>query len=190
MPSDSYARAPLASDGCVALANPEIEELAAPVQPGMTPVVIAERVEWLSTDAWRAEAQAFERQLDRWRRDWESRDTERYLAHYARGFSADGMDLAAWSARKRSVNAAKKWIKVELGALSVLRSPGREPLMVVTIDQDHRSSSLAERARKRQYWIVEDKRWKIAYEAPLRRAAMALPESYTKGKKLKREPRM
>ena len=183
VPSDSYVRAPLASDGCLALANPEIEELATRVQPGVTPVVISEKVEWLAPEAWRAEADAFERQLDAWRRDWESRDTERYLSHYARSFSADGMDLAAWSAHKRRVNAAKKWIKVELGAVSVLRNPGREPLMVVTFDQDYRSSGLSQRARKRQYWTLEDGRWKIAYEAPLQRASLVLPESYPGGKK-------
>ncbi len=160
------------------LANPEIEELAARVQPGATPVVISERVEWLAPQAWRAEADAFGRQLEAWRRDWESRDSERYLAHYSRGFSAEGMDLAAWSAHKRRVNAAKKWIKVGLGAVSVLRSPGREALMVVTFEQDYRSSGLSQRSRKRQYWVMEDGRWKIAYEAPVHRAAPALPESF------------
>ena len=183
VPSDSYVRAPLASDGCLALANPEIAELAARVQPGVTPVVISEKVEWLAPEAWRAEAGAFARQLDAWRSDWESRDTERYLSHYSRSFSADGMDLAAWSAHKRRVNAAKKWIKVELGAVSVLRSPGRDPLMVVTFDQDYRSSGLSQRARKRQYWTLEDGRWKIAYEAPLQRASLVMPESYPGGKK-------
>ena len=183
VPSDSYARAPLASDGCLALANPEIEELAARVQPGVTPVVISEKVEWLAPEVWRAEAEAFGRELEAWRSDWESRDTERYLSHYSRSFSADGMDLAAWSAHKRRVNAAKKWIKVELGAVSVLRSPGSDPLMVVTFDQDYRSSGLSQRARKRQYWVLEEGRWKIAYEAPLQRASLVMPESYPGGKK-------
>ena len=183
VPADSYARAPLASDGCLALANPEIAELATRVQPGVTPVIISEKVEWLAPEAWRAEADAFVSRIDEWRRDWESRDTERYLSHYARSFGAEGMDLPAWSAHKRRVNAAKKWIKVELNAMSVLRSPGREPLMVVTFDQDYRSSGLSQRARKRQYWILEDGRRKIAYEAPLQRASLVLPESYPGGKK-------
>lgn len=44
VPSDTYARAPLASDGCIALANPDIENLGKRVQVGMTPVIIAESV--------------------------------------------------------------------------------------------------------------------------------------------------
>lgn len=178
VPADSYARAPWASDGCIALANPDIEALAARVAPGATPVVIAERAEWLTPQAWREQGEGFVRQLEAWRADWESRDTERYLAHYALGFRSDGMDLAAWSAHKRRVNAAKEWIKVGLDDLSVLRSPGKQDLMVVTFQQDYRSNSFVQRSRKRQYWVMEDGRWKIAYEAPVGRAPVALPESF------------
>lgn len=178
VPSDTYARAPWASDGCIALANPDIEALASRAEPGATPVVIAERAEWLAPENWRAQREAFLRQLEAWRADWESRDTERYLAHYARGFRSDGMNLAAWSAHKRRVNAAKAWIKVRLGDLSVFRSPGKQDLMVVTFEQDYRSSGFAQRSRKRQYWVMEDGRWKIAYEAPVGRAPVALPESF------------
>lgn len=178
VPSDTYARAPWASDGCIALANPDIEALASRVAPGATPVVIAERAEWLAPENWRAEREAFRAQLDAWRADWESRDAERYLAHYARSFRSDGMDLAAWSAHKRRVNAAKAWIKVRLDDLSVLRSPGKQDLMVVTFQQDYRSDSFVQRSRKRQYWVMEDGHWKIAYEAPVGRAPVALPESF------------
>ncbi len=178
VPSDTYARAPWASDGCIALANPDIEALAARVEPGATPVVIAERAEWLALESWRTQREAFLAQLDTWRADWESRDTERYLANYAHRFRSDGMDLDAWSAHKRRVNAAKAWIKVRLDDLSVLRSPGKQDLMVVTFQQDYRSNSFAQRSRKRQYWVMEDGRWKIAYEAPVGRAPVVLPESY------------
>jgi len=178
VPSDTYARAPWASDGCIALANPDIEALASRLAPGATPVVIAERAEWLAPREWREQSEAFLRQLEAWRADWESRDTERYLANYAHGFRSDGMDLDAWSAHKRRVNAAKAWIKVRLDDLSVLRSPGKQDLMVVTFGQDYRSNSFAQRSRKRQYWVMEGGRWKIAYEAPVGRAPVALPESF------------
>lgn len=180
VPSDTYARSPLASDGCVVLANPELEELAAHVKPGVTPVVIAKDVEWLAADAWRAESDAFAALFEQWRRDWESRDVERYLAHYAKSFSADGFDFASWASHKRRVTSAKKWIKLDLGSVSMLRSPGAQPAIVVTFDQDYRSDSTSQRSRKRQYWVREDGRWKIAYEAQLRSAPLALPESFVK----------
>jgi hypothetical protein len=52
--------------------------------------------------------------------------------------------------------------------------------MVVTFQQDYRSSSFGQRSRKRQYWVMEDGRWKIAYEAPVGRAPVVLPESFPK----------
>lgn len=182
VPSDTYARAPWASDGCVALANPDIERLARRVQAGVTPVVIADRVEWLTAEAWRAERERFMQQLEAWRKDWESRDSDRYLAHYARGFRSDGMDLAAWSTHKRRVNAGKKWIKVSLGDVSVLRSPGKDEVMLATFEQDYRSSNLTQRSRKRQFWIMEDGRWKIAYEGRPGRAPTILPESFPRSR--------
>lgn len=178
VPSDTYARAPQASDGCVALANPEMEELAKFVEAGLTPVVIAKRAEWLPLQAWRAERDAFLRSLHEWRVDWESRDSERYLAHYAAGFRSDGMNLERWRAHKRRVNAGKSWIRVSLENVSAILDLGPAPVMVVTFDQDYRSSSFSQKTRKRQYWVQEGGRWKIAYEAPVGRPVLALPESF------------
>ena len=178
VPSDTYARAPWASDGCIALANPDIEKLGERVQTGVTPVIIADRVEWLTPKAWRVERDTFMLQLQTWRADWESLDTERYLSHYARDFRSDGMDISAWSAHKRRVNGAKTWIKVTLASVSVFRSPGKQDLVAVTFDQDYRSSNLSQQTRKRQYWVVENGRWRIAYEAPVQSSKVILPESF------------
>lgn len=178
VPAENYARAPRASDGCIALANDEIAELAKRVRPGATPVVIAERVDWVTPGQLRAERERFMRQLEAWRTDWESRDAQKYLSHYAREFRAGATDLATWSAHKRRVNAAKSWIKVGLSNVSVLRSAGQDAVIEVTFDQDYRSSNLSQRARKRQYWVEEDGRWKIAYENTLGGQKLRLPESF------------
>jgi murein L,D-transpeptidase YafK len=183
VPSDNYSRAPWASDGCIALANPDIEDLGKRVQVGVTPVIIADRVEWLTPEAWRTERDAFVRQLEAWRTDWESLDPDRYLAHYAREFRSNGMDLAAWREHKRRVNGGKTWIKVSLNNVSIFRSPGQQSLIAVTYQQDYRSNNLAQQTRKRQYWVMEDGRWKIAYEAPARASAVALPESFREGQR-------
>jgi len=178
VPTDTYARAPWASDGCIALANPDIENLGRSVQPGITPVIIADRVEWLTPTAWRAERDGFMLEFQTWHANWEGLDTGKYLAHYARDFRSDEMDIAAWQEHKWRVNAAKTWIKVTLENVSVFRSPGKQVLIAVTFDQDYRSNNLTQRTRKRQYWVVEDGRWKIAYEAPTRGVKLVFPESF------------
>jgi murein L,D-transpeptidase YafK len=178
VPRENYARAPQASDGCIALANPEIAQLATRVQVGFTPVVISGDVEWVTPAAWRSQREQFMQHLETWRGDWESLETERYLAHYARSFRSADMSLAAWQAHKRRVNSGRKWIKVRLGDVSVLRVPGREDVLQVTFDQDYRSDRFSQRTRKRQYWVIGDGKWEIAYESPVGRAPARLPESF------------
>ncbi len=178
VPADTYARAPWASDGCLALANLDMERLSRRVQVGATPVVIAERIDWVPREVARAQGAEIMERLESWRSDWESLDSDRYLAHYAAGFRSGTMELGAWKAYKRRVNASKKWVRIGLENVSVLRSPARQDLVAVTFDQVYRSSNLSRRIAKRQYWIREGSGWKIAYEGLVGRALVALPESH------------
>ncbi|WP_332672395.1 L,D-transpeptidase family protein [Aromatoleum sp.] len=163
-PSNTYARPPLSSEGCVTLANQDFNQLAAFVVPGLTPVIISNEIEWLSLDDWQAERKGLKEAIERWRRDWESTDVERYLAHYSRDFRSDRQDYAAWTEQKRRIGANRQWIKVGLKKLSLFRNPGRDDLVVVTFEQDYRSDGHSDQMRKRQYWVKEGGRWKIAYE--------------------------
>jgi murein L,D-transpeptidase YafK len=164
VPRDVYSRAPRASDGCIVLANPDLESVGRYLQVGLTPVIIADDVEWADASALEAERAALAAALEDWRADWESRDTERYLAHYSERFRFGKQDLAAWSAHKRQVNAGKRWVKVGLSQVTMLRYPRERDFVVVTYQQDYRSNSLSNVMRKRQYWIREDGGWKILYE--------------------------
>jgi murein L,D-transpeptidase YafK len=163
-PADTFSRAPKASDGCVVLANQDLDALAKNLQIGLTPVIISNSIEWLSLDDWQAERQSLLEVMAEWRRDWESLDLDRYARHYSRKFSADGQGYAAWIEHKRTVNAAKNWIKVAAENVSMFRNPGEEEYVVVTFEQDYRSSNLSNIMKKRQYWIKEDGRWKIVFE--------------------------
>ena len=164
VPYDTYSRPPRASDGCVALTNQDFEAIAKQVQVGSTPVIISSAVEWVPSDTMRKRRVDFMGRFEQWRQDWESLDTERYLAHYAPGFSAGNQKLDQWSQQKRAVNASKTWIKVRATGVSAFLYPGREDLAVVTFEQDYASSNLENRMRKRQYWLNEGGAWKIIYE--------------------------
>jgi murein L,D-transpeptidase YafK len=163
-PPDTYSRPPRASDGCIVLANPDLLSVGRFVQVGATPVIIASEIEWADADAVKAERDALATALERWRLDWESRDAERYLAHYSPRFNAGGQDFAAWAAHKRAVNAGKSWIRVQLAQVSMLRYPTEANFVVVTFAQEYRSNNLSNTMRKRQYWQREDGRWRIFYE--------------------------
>jgi murein L,D-transpeptidase YafK len=163
-PSDTYARPPRASDGCIVLSNPDLEALGLGLQVGLTTVIIAEEIQWSTADAHESERQTLAQALESWRADWESLNTDRYLQHYASRFTSGDQDLRAWAAQKRKVNAGKEWVKIGTSDVSMFRNPGKDDFVVVEFDQLYRSSNLSNSMRKRQYWIREDNRWKIVYE--------------------------
>lgn len=163
-PSDTYSRPPRASDGCVVLTNQDFDAIAGYMQIGLTPVIISNTIEWLSLDDWTTERTALSRQIEAWRKDWESRDVERYLSHYSKSFRNNEGDLEQWARQKRLVGSGKTWVKIELGKMSVFRNPGKQDMIVVTFEQDYRSNNLSNVLRKRQYWMKEGGQWKIIYE--------------------------
>jgi len=163
-PSDTFARPPKASDGCVVLTNQDLDAVAKNLQVGLTPVIISSSVEWLSLDDWNKERNELNKTIENWRADWESRDTERYLKHYSKRFKSGSQSFDQFAAQKRQVNAGKEWIKLKINNLSVFRNPGKEDVVVVTFYQDYRSNNLENQMKKRQYWQREDGKWKIIYE--------------------------
>ncbi|HVS26835.1 MAG TPA: L,D-transpeptidase family protein [Burkholderiales bacterium] len=163
-PSDTYSRPPRSSNGCVVLTNQDLQVLSKNLQIGLTPVIISERVDWINPEAWRAQRNTLAQEVEAWRRDWESRDTEAYLRHYARNFFAKSQNFNQWTRQKRQINASKIWIKVGVSNVSMFLYPGYENLAVVNFEQDYSSNNLSAKMKKRQYWIKENNRWKIAYE--------------------------
>lgn len=168
VPSDTYNRAPRASDGCMALSNADLGGLWREVD-NETPVIIAENLRWSNTLQIRARSDELRSRLESWRRAWESRDSLRYAAHYSRRFHSEDLDYRQWLDRKRRINARKSFIEIDIEDLSLFGYPGEDTLVTVTFDQDYRSSNLNNRSRKRQYWRLEsDGAWRIVYEGQVR----------------------
>ena len=165
VPSDTYSRPPRASDGCMALPNGDLEPMLSSLDIGTTPVVIADRVEWISAEALARRRDGLRSAIDRWRRDWESLDTARYARHYAADFATARMDRAAWMPHKRQVNSNKRFVRVGIDDLSLYAYPGERELVMVSFTQDYRSDTFTERSTKRQYWRRgSDGEWRIVFE--------------------------
>ena len=166
-PSETYARPPWATDGCVVLTNEDFKKLAKFVDVNRTPVVIGSSVEWHEAARWQADRDAFSAAFQKWRADWESRDIERYFSHYSRDFRSETRSFDAWKAQKRKVNTGKSWIRVGTNDVSMFAFAGERPMMVVTFEQDYRSNNLSNKTHKRQYWVREGNAWRIVHEAVL-----------------------
>jgi murein L,D-transpeptidase YafK len=162
-PSDTFSRPPLASNGCVVLSNDDLTHLGQSVQVGNTPVIITNKME-ASDEADQADHAALLKQIEKWRNDWASINTDSYLTHYASDFATGNFKLDSWSAQKRLVNSGKSWIKVGISDVSIFPYPNQPNLVVVNFEQDYASNNLENRMKKRQYWIKRDNRWQIIYE--------------------------
>lgn len=166
-PSSTYSRAPRASDGCVVMANPDLKSLAPILQNGKTLVIIANNLQWLEAGQTATQKQELNDALETWRQDWESQDTAGYLAHYSQKFFSQSTDLAGWEKHKRRVQASKSKVGIKLSNISMFRYPDNALQMaVVNFEQSYRSDHLVSHMQKRQYWVLEDDRWKIMYEGP------------------------
>jgi murein L,D-transpeptidase YafK len=163
-PRRPTAAAPRATDGCIVLTNDDLAKVSKYVDVAHTPVVIVDKLEWRDPERWEATRDEFLASFARWKADWESRDVERYFAHYAKDFRADRA-LASWKAQKRKVNAGKTWIKVGVNEMSLFAYPGAKDMIVVDYEQDYRSNNLSNRTTKRQYWVRRDGSWRILHEA-------------------------
>jgi hypothetical protein len=71
-------------------------------------VIITDEIDWSDGASLEAERKGLADAFEAWRSDWESRDTGKYLSHYAARFNSGDQDLAEWSEHKRKVNAGEE----------------------------------------------------------------------------------
>lgn len=164
-----YSRPPLDSEGCVVMSNVDLQGIRHLIKPGITPIVIAEQVQWVDEQDWYATRAHILAALEEWRSDWESLDVERYLSHYAESFWSPEHDFANWSDYKRRVAQNKTRQAIMLDNVSVFYSPvptvQQQDMVVVRFRQDYRSNNFNSVANKRLYLARQDQDdWKIVYE--------------------------
>jgi murein L,D-transpeptidase YafK len=167
-PSHTYSRPPRASDGCVVLSNQDLKSLEPFLQSGKTPVVIVNNLEWLdnNSNSHVTQKKELSSAIDEWLNDWRAQNTEQYLSHYSKDFSSDGINFQKWAEHKQRVQASKPNVEISVSDISMFSYPDSEKkLVLVDFVQDYKSASIKNRMQKRQYWIQENKRWKIIYES-------------------------
>lgn len=166
VPSETFSRPPLASDGCVVLANPDFLSIADTIDIGKTPIIISEQVEFINQSKWNAEKQIASKLIEDWRTDLESLNPNRVMANYSRNFKTlQGEDANAWFAKQRQLFDGMRDISVKLHDITQFRYPGKDEIIVSTFTQETLAGKNKTNIRKRQYWIKEASRWRIIYEA-------------------------
>ncbi len=162
VPSDSYARSPNSTDGCVALANPELRTILERVQPRSTPVVIARSLQWVQPGNAETDRRSVHNLIEGWRMARASGDVNRLMAFYSPQFASGAYDFSQWRAALTKEVGQQKTRSFQLKDLSILGWKDKSDLLVVTFGEvadGQRTGSV-----KRQYWGKEGGLWKIFYE--------------------------
>lgn len=164
VPPDTYTRAPRSSRGCVTLANEDLAELRGLLGENPALVLLSGDLRWQEPGQHQSAVHALEEAIEHWRLDWESRDLERLLRHYAEDYWDERGDRGAFAAHKRRVNATKRMIQVRLDQLSLYAYPGEADLFVARFRQDYQSDNYRSEDVKEQLWRRRGERWEIVAE--------------------------
>jgi len=161
-PSTQFSRPPLATDGCVVMANPDLETIIRTVEVRSTPVVIAPQLEWIEPLKAHAAVQPFETTLHAWRNAKTAGDVGQILSFYTPDFTSNGKTLTQWTPTLKAELSKVQGRTIQLKDVSYLRWTDTADTMVVTFGEvaDGTRTGLT----KRQYWMRQGDQWKIFFE--------------------------
>ncbi len=101
------------SRGCVVVRNKVVKTFSPYVQVGKTPIVIADKVEWVAAPEIENKRTSILKWLENWRSSWENKNLDQYMSFYGDEFKSMKMDKAKWRAFKKGLNEKYQYIKVK-----------------------------------------------------------------------------
>jgi L,D-transpeptidase YnhG len=161
-PPSQFSRAPKATDGCVVLANADLQRIIRTVEVRTTPVVIADKLSWVAPQSTQLDSQRFSETLAAWRNAKSSGDLARILSFYTPDFSGSGKSLAEWTPVLKAELERAGGRAIQLKDLSFLRWTDSAETMVVTFGEVPEGTRTG--PVKRQYWMRQGQQWKIFFE--------------------------
>jgi len=164
-PPEQFARAPLSTDGCVVLANPDLERIVRTVEIRTTPVVIAQSLKWVEPQSVKADSKSFEDALSGWHAAKSSGDLSRVLGWYAPDFSSFGKTLTEWAPALQAELKQAGGQGIQLKDVSYLRWTDSTDTMVVTFGELVQGAKTGR--TKRQYWSRQGSQWRIFFEGTI-----------------------
>ena len=159
-----FSRGPLASDGCVVLANEDMKSLAKLVEARETPVLIQEHLHWVKQGTPNVAAldSGFEHAYQRWERARLEQDARTVGAFYEPGLERGSDSEAERLAQNLARMSRHQWPVRSLQRISALPWTEKQKVVIVTyLEADENEG----RARlKRQYWREHDGHWTIMFD--------------------------
>jgi len=158
-------RPPLDTDGCLALPNEALLQLADRLQPMVTPLIVAREIDWVSSHSVRVRRNEFRAALETWRKSLQQEDLFTYLSLYHDDFRHRGMDKPGWSEYRLRVFEARNLARVSLRDVMLIADPESPELYLSRFNQVLQTKDGQLTTTKRLYWRREaENQWKIISE--------------------------
>lgn len=162
VPPQNFARTPQSTDGCVVLANEDLNRLLRDVSPRRTPVVIAQHLDWVVSSQTERERTAARALVEQWRLARSHGDVDKLMGFYSPQFSSGDIDFTQWAKVLDKEVGAARGRESELKELSILSWRDTSEVLVVTFGEVLKGQRTG--PMKRQYWGKEGGQWKIFFE--------------------------
>lgn len=164
-PSAEFSRAPLATEGCVALSNPDIQRIINTVAVGSTPVIIAPSLQWAPPQASARQRDAFQALIHKWAAARSSGDIKELRAFYAPEFKYDEKPRPVAQGNSNRKPGGQAGQAIRIADLSMLLWQDDSETLIVTFTEVVKGQRRGRTIR--QYWTRNDAQWKIFSETRL-----------------------
>jgi murein L,D-transpeptidase YafK len=152
---------PRDTNGCVAFANKDIDELAPIIRLRDTPVVISSQVRMVDPDELEKEQKDILRLIETWQGAWQNKQIDKYMSTYCATFHSSGKNWHQWKTHKTRLARQYKTIRVEIRDLLILRNDG---LVLAGFTQKYSNEHFDSVGRKTLFLRQNSAQWKIIGE--------------------------
>jgi len=144
------------TDGCIALANGDLEALAPRLELNATPVIVTRAMHLVDPDALVETTAMLRAALESWRLAIETGDAMGYLSLYAESFTYRGLDREEWVGFRAEQFASRKPASVEIEDLVLLQEPEDESTFIARFRLRRQGADARQSLIKRLYWRRDD----------------------------------
>jgi len=165
VPSNTYNRAPFATQGCIAFPNEDIARLYSTPDIRNTPVIITQQMHWVDAGQNQPLRDSIVEAIEVWKTNWAVGRMDRVQLSYAESFKHGKLNRDDWLSRQRDTPANTAAGGFAIDDLSIFKYPGDSSLVVASFDRIYQTDTASRSERMRQYWQMNGKNgWRIVYE--------------------------
>jgi murein L,D-transpeptidase YafK len=152
---------PRSTNGCVALVNEDIDQLASYIRLWDTPIIIEKKLRYEDAGKLRRQGLDILERIEGWSQAWSQKDLDRYMSYYASDFRWKALNRKRWRQRKAGLNKRYKEISVQLSDIRLFR---HGDTVTATAEMIYRSDRFASHGFKRLHLVQNSREWRILGE--------------------------